>query len=80
MNKPNNVNVNGSWYKKAQFRGYTLIETIAMQKEYGLSLNTMSFFELQEAEKYEKAGRIKKVKKRDDKTNEVYDAYVIVEK
>jgi len=62
-----------NWYKKAQ---YTLIETIKMQKEYGLPLNTMTPFELEEAEKYEKAGKIKKVKMKDEQ--KTYYAYILI--
>jgi len=59
-------------YKIAQ---YTLIETIKMQKEHGLPLKTMTFYELEEAKKYEKSGLIKKVKRKDEKG--IYSVYVM---
>jgi len=54
-----------NWYKKAGLGIYTLLDTIKMQKEYGLPLKAMGFHELEEAKKYEAAGKIKKVKMKD---------------
>ena len=61
-----------NWYKKAQ---YTLFETIIMQGENGLPLKTMSYQELEEAEKERKNGFLNKVIKQDKQGK--YTVYMI---
>lgn len=61
-----------SWYKKAM---YSLLETIIMQGDNGLSLKTMSQQELQEAKELEKGGFIDRVIKTDESGK--YTVYMI---
>lgn len=63
------------WYKRAQDYPYSLLETIVMQKERGLPVDTMSYYELKEAKELEKNGFIKKVVKENNQGK--YSAYVI---
>ena len=65
-----------NWYKESGLGIYTLLDSIKMQGEHGLSLHAMGFFELKEAKELEKNGFIDKVTKVDENGKKYY-AYVI---
>jgi hypothetical protein len=67
-----------NWYKKSQTDyPYSLLETIKMQGEHGLSLGSMNHYELENAKELELHGFINKVTKQDKSGK--YLAYVINE-
>jgi len=63
------------WYKKAI---YTILEKIKMQGDEGFPVSAMTYYELEDAKKEEKVGRIIKVLRQDAKGN--FSAYIINKK